>query len=252
MKKTIILSVFLACTYSVTAQEKPAAEKAKELYAAKDYEKAYSMMEKASPEEKKTAAYWIFLAKINFRLEDTDEGIDNLYSALKIKSDEPEVYLELVKALASTEKNKGAFELCEKALKKFPTSKDLRIQKALLYPKFAKSWEGIKLIESMKEEFPNDSSILNAEAYIYTILGDLEKAEMSLRWAVSADKSNMVLKRNLGLILEKLGDRKLKEKDKARAKEYYTESVKELNAPASKEKKITDLIEKIQKKADAL
>jgi len=162
-----------------------------------------------------------------------NKSIDSLYSALKLKPNDTEIYIELIKAHISSNRYKGALELIETAEAKFPNSKELKLQKAFITGKYGKINTALAIIETLKQESPNDPRPLAIESNLYFIQGDLEKAEMSIKWAISLQENSPFYYNNLALIYEKMSENDMKSGNKEKAKNNLMEADKTIQKAIS-------------------
>jgi tetratricopeptide (TPR) repeat protein len=124
-------------------------------------------------------------------------------------------------------------ELLETAEIKFPNSKELKLQKAFIIGKYGKINTGLAIIETLKQEAPNDPRPLAVESNLYFLQGDLEKAEMSLKWAISLQKTSPFFHNNIALIYERMSDLETKAGKKEKAKENLMEAEKSVTKAIS-------------------
>jgi Flp pilus assembly protein TadD len=176
---------------------------------------------------------FLLLAHSHWALGNTNQSIDNLYSALKLKPNDTEVYIEIIKAHIASSRFKGALELVETAEQKFPNSKELKLQKAFIFGKYGKINTALAIIETIKQESPNDPRPLAVEAELYFLQGDLEKAEMSLKWAISLQENSPFFHNNLALIYDRMSDNEIKQGKKEKAKATLQEAEKSVDKAIS-------------------
>jgi Flp pilus assembly protein TadD len=176
---------------------------------------------------------FLLLAHSHWALGNTNQSIDNLYSALKLKPNDTEVYIEIIKAHIASSRFKGALELVETAEQKFPNSKELKLQKAFIFGKYGKINTALAIIETIKQESPNDPRPLAVEAELYFLQGDLEKAEMSLKWAISLQENSPFFHNNLALIYDRMSDNEIKQGKKEKSKITLQEAEKSVDKAIS-------------------
>jgi len=124
-------------------------------------------------------------------------------------------------------------DILETAEGKFSNSKELKLQKAFLYGKYGKVNTALGLIEELKQEYPNDPRPLSIEANLYFLKGDYEKAEMSIKWAISLQENSPYYHNNLSLLYEKMADASLKAGNKEQARGYLTDAEKSIQKALS-------------------
>ena len=151
-----------------------------------------------------------------------------MYSALKLKPDDTEIYIELIKAYTASNRLRGGLEIAETAQKKFPNSKEIKLQKVFIQGKLGMLNSALAGIEELKQEFPNDPRPLNVEANLYFLQGDFEKAEISLKWAISLNSDNPFYHNNLALLYEKNAESLLKSGKKTEAKTMLLDAKKSI------------------------
>lgn len=191
----------------------------KTLYKNKEYKKIVEQLEEEVENSKDLDLQVYFLYSYSlWNLGDKEEAIDSLYLALKRKPS-PEVFSQLVKAYSSNLKYKGALEICEAGLKKFPDDAKLNLQRGYLLAKFRKTNEALRVAEGLKSKYPNDPKPLVLEAHIYSLRKDWEKAQIALEWANSLEANNPIYKNNLAVVYEKSAEN---EKQKSKVLEYLT------------------------------
>lgn len=233
MKYLIIFYLFTCL--SLAAQENTL-EKARELYNKKSYDESLSVLEEMAKEPNVDSSAYVLMSYNYWAQGKQSEAIDVLYVALKKKQNLPEIYIELIKAYSSSGKYKGAGEICDTALEKFPNNTLLKLQKAYLLARYGKVMTALGIVEELKTNAPNDPRPLNLEAQIYLLKGEFDKAELSMKWASSLDQTNPNFKNNLALIYEKIYDRDFK-KDKNKALESLKLAESELESAIQIKKK---------------
>jgi Flp pilus assembly protein TadD len=207
-------------------------QKAKELYSKKSYDKSLEILNSLANEPDADPSVFLLISYNLWAKGEIEQAIDTLYIALKKKPNSPQVYIELVKAYISSGRFKGAMEVCEKALEKFPKNPTLRLQKAYLLTRYGKVMTALGIVEELKIESSEDPAPLNLEAQIYLLMGEFEKAELSMRWAISLDEKNPYFLNNLALILEQIYETEVK-KDKNKAIQNLLNAEKELEKALS-------------------
>lgn len=224
----------------------------KNLYQNKEYKKIIELLEEEinNAKDLDSQIYLLYSYSL-WNLGYTDKSIDALFLALKRKPS-PEIFSQLVRAYSSSNKFKGAMELCEAGIKKFPEDISLQIQKGYLLARFRKINEALRLAEVLKSKFPEDPKPLELEAYIYSLRKEWDKAEIALEWASSLDRTNPTYKNNLAIVYEKLAE-KQNSKEKSleylqKAKDKLTEAIQTVSKPAYEQnlKRINDKLSQIQ------
>lgn len=227
MKKFLhLLLVFILPLFS---QENESYKKALALYKEKSYQESIEILEKGITDGDTGYEMHLLLAYNFWAMQDPEGAIVHLTKALKQNSDDPEVHIDIVKAYVSMQKYKVAQGFCEKALMKFPENKLLKLQNAILLGKIGKPVAAIRIIEELKVSSPNDPRPLGIEAHLYALRGELEKAELSLKWALSLDPLNPYYKNNLAILYEKMSDKEIKSNKKDVGKKLLEDAVLILN-----------------------
>ncbi|MDX1960378.1 MAG: tetratricopeptide repeat protein [Leptospiraceae bacterium] len=241
--------LFLTLVSILSANDTESLLKAKELFKNKSYDQALEILEKSSETTPLNVDELKLQAKIHYAKGNVEDALDSLYLALKQKSKDPEIYLELVKLYSTSKRYKGALEVCENGIKKFPNSLELNLQLASLLPRFGKVPASLQLIEKLKAEFPSDPRPLSIESNLYLYRADFDKAEISIKWAISLDEKNQDYKNNLAIVYEKKGDFLLKQKKEKEAKESFELAWKEIQSLNSNNPIIASNQERIKRKA---
>lgn len=228
-KTSLFLLLFAIASFSseFSAQE-ASYPSALSLFKAGSYGEASKIIQTSIQSGVATHNEYVLLSHCNWALGNVNASIDNLFSALKLKPNDTEIYIEIIKAHLAANRFKGALELLETAEAKFPNSKELKLQKAFIIGKYGKINTGLAIIETLKQEAPNDPRPLAVESNLYFLQGDLEKAEMSLKWAISLQESSPFFHNNLALIYERMSDIETKAGKKEKAKENLMEAEKSI------------------------
>jgi tetratricopeptide (TPR) repeat protein len=254
IKSFLILVLSTLVPNLLFAQELPTYASALSLFKAGSYEESSKMIQSSILSNTATHKEYVLLSHCNWAKGNINASIDNLFSALKLKPNDTEIYIEIIKAHIAASRFKGALELMETADTKFPNSKELKLQKAFLIGKYGKINTGLGIIETLKQEAPNDPRPLALEANLYFLQGDLEKAEMSLKWAISLENSSPFFHNNLALIYERMSDMDLKAGKKEKAKENLLEAEKSISKAISLKEYSQSIatLKRIQEKLSAL
>ncbi len=252
--KLLFLALYAITTSLLYSQELPSYSSALTLFRAGSYEESSKMLQSSIQSNTATHKEYVLLSHCNWAKGNINASIDNLFSALKLKPNDTEIYIEIIKAHIAASRFKGALELMETAETKFPNSKELKLQKAFLIGKYGKINTGLGIIETLKQEAPNDPRPLALEANLYFLQGDLEKAEMSLKWAISLQSTSPFFHNNLALVYEKMSDLDIKAGKKEKARENLQEAEKSINKAISLKEypQSTATLKRIQEKLSAL
>ncbi|MCB1178636.1 MAG: tetratricopeptide repeat protein [Leptospiraceae bacterium] len=217
--------LFLLSFSILFSQDEEYYKRASLLYKQQSFKESLEVIEKAISEGYNKSDIFVLLSYNYWALEDKENAINTLFKGLKASSKFPEIYIEIIKAYVSSGNYKKALNICEKGLEKFPENKLLKLQKAILLGKLGKPITATKLIEELKVASPNDPRPLSVESHLYALRGEFDKAELSLKWALSLDPLNPYYKNNLALLYEKISENELKEKKADRAKNYLEQAV---------------------------
>ncbi|MCX8000034.1 MAG: hypothetical protein N3A69_13955, partial [Leptospiraceae bacterium] len=164
-----ILCIFLYFSGNLLLAQEERIANLKTLYKNKEYKKIVEQLEEEVENSKDLDLQVYFLYSYSlWNLGEKEEAIDSLYLALKRKPS-PEVFSQLVKAYSSNLKYKGALEICEVGLKKFPEDAKLNLQRGYLLARFRKTNEALKVAEGLKSKYPNDPKPLVLEAFVYSL-----------------------------------------------------------------------------------
>ncbi|MCE9500160.1 MAG: tetratricopeptide repeat protein [Leptospira sp.] len=183
---------------------------------------------------KQTYETYYLLAHDYWKTGDYKAAIDHFYNALKIKPDDEAVLLDLIKIHASVNRLRGAFELCYGGMKKNPGSRELKLAYASLLVKVKRPMKALEVIENLKSERADDFRPLSVESMIYYELGNLEKSETSIKWALAIAPENAALLNNLALIYEKSGIIEFKSGKKDSAKKKFEEAKIQIDSAAKR------------------
>jgi tetratricopeptide (TPR) repeat protein len=225
-----ILGIILLLLYiPLFSEENESYKKASVLYKDKAYKESIEILEKSIAEGNTGYEMYLLLSYNYWATSRQEESIEQLQKALKQNNEEPEVHIDLIRAYVSMQKYKVAQSFCEKALQKFPENKLLKLQNAILLGKLGKPVAATKIIEELKVSSPNDPRPLGIEAHLYALRGELEKAEISLKWGLSLDPVNPFFKNNLAILYEKMADRELKNNKKDSAKKFLEDATQAIN-----------------------
>lgn len=252
--KNIIFFTILLSIFPLFTQESNNYDSALALFKSGNYTESIKTLQTNVQNGTTNYREFLLLAHSHWALGNTNQAIDTLYSALKLKPNDTEVYIEIIKAHIASSRFKGALELVETAEQKFPNSKELKLQKAFIFGKYGKVNTALSIIETIKLESPNDPRPLAVEAELYFLQGDLEKAEMSLKWAISLQENSPYFHNNLALIYDRMSDNEIKQGKKEKAKATLQEAEKSVDkAIAIKEfSQMIALKKRIQEKLSSL
>lgn len=189
-----------------------------ELYKNGKYEDSINLIRQSTQMDKPTYDLYYLAAHNYWKLNDVKNASDNLYFAMKINPARVEPFIELIKFNYSASRFKGALEICESGIKKFPNNIELKLQYALILLRFNKTVSALDTIENLKNSYSDDYRPLSVEANIYYQMRNFEKAEISLKWAMTLAPNNPFLNNNLALIYEGYAIDYLKTGDKEKAK----------------------------------
>lgn len=217
----------------VLSQEIETFEKAQSLFKSGKLEEAKTILQTRIKTQAGTVGDHLLLSHCLYQSGAVNPAIDELYAALKLKPTDPEIYIELIKLHISANRFKGAMDILETAETKFSNSKELKLQKAFLMGKYGKVNTALGIIEELKQEYPNDPRPLSIESNLYFLKGDYEKAEMSIKWAISLQENSPFYHNNLSLIHEKMAETSIKTGNKDQAKNFLLEAEKSIQKAIS-------------------
>ncbi len=223
-----IIKIYFILNVCLFAQENKL-ETIKNLYQAKEYKKIVELLEDEIENSKNLDhQIYLFYAYSLWNLGQKTDAIDALFVSLK-HNPSPDKFSQIIKAYSSTYQFKGAMEVCEAGLKKFPNDISLQLQKGYLLARFRKTEKALKIAEFLKSQFPENPRPLVLEAHIYSIRKEWDKAEISLEWANSLDSNNPVYKNNLAIVYEKIAETQSSKEKKLeylqKAKSKLTEAI---------------------------
>ncbi len=102
--------------------------------------------------------------------------------------------------------------------------------------------EALKILEEGRKKFPENTSLLFAEINIYLKKGKLDELTARLKDAIKAEPNNVSLYLTLGNVYENLYSNMLKEKNDAKAAEYFAEAKTYYSLGMEKDPKNADAV----------
>jgi tetratricopeptide (TPR) repeat protein len=230
-------------------------EKALEQYKAKDYIKSIETIRELILANGTKYEYHYLAAHDYWSMLNHKVAISHLQSAIKFKPEDPNAYIDLVKVLADSKSLKAALNLCEESLEKFKENKELRILQASLLIRFAKYELALPIIENLKNSSPTDFRPISLEGQLFFQKREYDKAEMSLKWAESLNKTEPSILNNLALVHEQMAILSLNKSKTVDAKKFIDQALEEIetaskimNTPSinDSKKRIYELSKKIK------
>lgn len=214
MKIRISMALLLLCPLFLTAQtttsEKTESVQPTSLtynqalseYQKGEYEKSMEMVREIL--KANGGSYSLhYLAGHNYlKLGNTKGVLNHWYAALELKPGDPNLSADIASYLNTRKMFRESLRVLNVALRNDPENRKLNYEKAVVYCETSQFRSALPLIEKLKAENPNDYKPLVLEAKAYHYLGNQEKAELSLKWALSLVPQKAELHNNLGLIYE--------------------------------------------------
>ncbi|MBN1597052.1 MAG: tetratricopeptide repeat protein [Bacteroidales bacterium] len=175
----------------------------------KQYTQALYTINKAMEGDSLHADYYLQRARIQFELGNYDEAIRDCYSILKIKPNQPEVYLLRGHVCMVTESYGGALLFYGKAIK-FTDKNNLLFEaffnRGKAYMELKKYYDAQSDFLSAYEIDSESPELLVALASSYFYMGRTDEALKNLNRAIGIDNENSEARYLIGKIAEKQGD----------------------------------------------
>jgi Flp pilus assembly protein TadD len=228
-----ILIHFLLTSYLSSQESTLKYETAFQFYKNAAYQDSINLLEERIKKNQHTINDHLLISQNYWKLGNETKAIDQLYSALKMKPNDTEIYIELIKAYTASNRYRGGLEIAETAQNKFPDSKEIKYLKTFLQGKLGMINSALKTIEDLKQESPNDTRPLGIEANLYFLQGEFEKAELSLKWALSIKEDSPFLHNNLALVYEKSAEQLISKGKKEEAKSALLDAKKSIDRAIS-------------------
>ena len=230
-------------------------EKALEHFKSKDYIKSIEIIRELILANGTKYEYHYLAAHDYWSMLNHKVAISHLQSAIKFKPEDPNAYIDLIKVLSDSKSYKAALSLCEESLEKFKENKELRILQASLLIRFTKYELALPIIENLKTSAPTDFRPISLEGQLFFQKKEYDKAEISLKWAESLNKTEPSILNNLALVHEQLAILYLNKNKVNDAKKFLDQAIEEIetaskivNTPSIQEnkKRINELTKKIK------
>ena len=123
------------------------------------------------------AKYYDFKGLILRQSNKFEEALEAINKAIELDPNDIKLYLSKYKILYSDKRFNEAFEFIDEAIEKFPEqSKDLLIHKAYIFKNEQNYNEGLRIINELRKQYPNDLDLLNNELYWYLYQKDKKNA----------------------------------------------------------------------------
>lgn len=235
LKSLNIFLTLLIFSQSIFAEEETLYQNSLKFFKTGDYTQAISNLNELHKLGKESFESRYLAGHAHWKKGDYPSAIEEWQISKKIQPRNLNVTLDLIKAHSFVGQTRTAFLICREALRKFPESRDLKLSYSSLLIKVKRVRQALEIIESLKAENSNDYRSLALESKIYFDMGNFEKAETSIKWALALSPENPNLLNNLALILERLADSKIAENNKDGAKKNLEEAKKQLEIALKKE-----------------
>ncbi|MCB1194444.1 MAG: tetratricopeptide repeat protein [Leptospiraceae bacterium] len=204
MKKILLFSLLFLYPFLFLHAEGPSYIKALKLYLDGSYEESILVIRELIDKEGRSFDAHYLAGHNYWKLGNLQTTVAHFKNALSFEPNEENVYIDLVKVYACSYKWKDAEAVSSEALEKFPDSVELKSVYAAILLKQKRTKEALEIIEKLKALNPNDYRPLSIESRIYYEMGKYEKAETSLKWAITIAPKNPYLKNNLSVVYEKI------------------------------------------------
>ncbi|EMY76809.1 tetratricopeptide repeat protein [Leptospira weilii serovar Ranarum str. ICFT] len=191
----------------------------------------------------------------HFALGRTKSAGSHWSEALSIKPGDAAVSLDYTKYLLNNGREDDGLQVIARAYELNPRNKDIRLLfgTALLYN--GKVKDALNVTEKLKSEDSNDYRPLVLEGQIYYYLGNIEKAEVSLKWANSIVPNNASVLNNLALVYEKASNQENKKGRFGNAKNFLNSAKEQIESALKLEPEnshFKDNLRRIEFKLNAL
>lgn len=207
----------------------PTYENALEEYKKKEFQKSIEMIRELILQNGTKYEYHYLAAHDYWNLGNFKSAYNHFQASIKFKPEDVKAYIDLVKLHENSKNYKTALSFCESSIELFPKEYELKILQAGLLLKFSRFEYVQTILEKLKLENPNDYRPLLVEANIYFAIKDLEKAELTLKWASSISENNPYILNNLAILHEQFYLKKSTD-----AKQKLNLAIEEINQAAKK------------------
>lgn len=228
MRKLIIIFFLILSPIYAQQTEEPNYIKALQLYIQGSYEDSIIVLRKLIEKEGRNFDIHYLAGHNYWKLGNLKTTVAHFQNALDFEPNEESVHLDLIKVYACSNRWKKAASTSLQALEKFPESVELKSLYAAILLKLNKRRKALTIIEKLKAANPNDYRPLSIESRIYFEMGEYQKAETSLKWAITIAPQNPYLKNNLSIVYERIAQIYEKEGDKLKAKNSLVSADKNL------------------------
>ncbi|MFX1302859.1 MAG: winged helix-turn-helix domain-containing protein [Promethearchaeota archaeon] len=123
------------------------------------------------------AKYFLFKSLVLNQLNELDDAIEAINTAMELDPKDLKLFYYRYKMFFSKDDFEKATELIEKNLKKFPEKEvDLLLLKANLMKKMNRFDESLKIVNKLREKYPDNLDILNHKVYYHLYNNEKEEA----------------------------------------------------------------------------
>ncbi|MFX0041653.1 MAG: tetratricopeptide repeat protein, partial [Candidatus Hodarchaeota archaeon] len=131
----------------------------------------------SDPKKTNKAKYYQLKSLVLKQLKEFDEALEAINTAIDLDPKDIKLYFQKYKILHYSENIDEALEFIEIAIKNFPEYEiELLASKAFLYKNTKNFDEALKIIDDLREKYPDDLEILNKKIYFHLYKGDKEGA----------------------------------------------------------------------------
>ncbi|EKR75247.1 tetratricopeptide repeat protein [Leptospira noguchii str. 2006001870] len=224
-------------------------------FEAKNYEKSLEIIRVLHEQGKRSYDTHYLAGHCHFALGRTKSAGSHWSEALSMKPGDPAVSLDYSRFLLNNGREDDGLLVIARAYELNPRNKDIRLLfgTALLYNGKAK--DALNITEKLKAEDSNDYRPLVLEGQIYYYLGNIEKAEVSLKWANSLVPNNANVLNNLALVYEKASNQENKKGKYGNAKNFLNSAKEQIESALKLEPEnshFKDNLRRIEAKLNAL
>ncbi|EJO69171.1 tetratricopeptide repeat protein [Leptospira kirschneri str. 200803703] len=224
-------------------------------FEAKNYEKSLEIIRVLHEQGKRSYETHYLAGHCHFALGRTKSAGSHWSEALSIKPGDPAVSLDYSRFLLNNGREDDGLLVIARAYELNPRNKDIRLLfgTALLYN--GKARDALNITEKLKAEDSNDYRPLVLEGQIYYYLGNIEKAEVSLKWANSLVPNNANVLNNLALVYEKASNQENKKGKYGNAKNFLNSAKEQIESALKLEPEnshFKDNLRRIEAKLNAL
>lgn len=196
----------------------------------KNYEKSLEIIRVLHGQGKRSYETHYLAGHCHFALGRIKSAGSHWSEALSMKPGDPAVSLDYSRFLLNNGREDDGLLVIARAYELNPRNKDIRLLfgTALLYN--GKARDALNITEKLKAEDSNDYRPLVLEGQIYYYLGNIEKAEVSLKWANSLVPNNANVLNNLALVYEKASNQENKKGKYGNAKNFLNSAKEQIES----------------------